>query len=482
MRRTGARGRLRRTWPQRLLIAFNVVMIVAALTAAASIKYAYRKAGEVHRVVLGGVLTSGDDAAPGGPENFLIVGTDDATGLAPDDPVLIGRPPGLRSDVMMLLRIDPSSEKASLLSLPRDLYVPIAGTKGSERINSAIAGGPERVVETVTDALQVPIDHYIGLNFLGFRDIVDAIGGVPIYFAEPVRDRHSGLSVEEPGCVTLDPVQALAYARSRAYEFFRKGRWHTDGTGDLGRISRQQDFIRRVLHRAIARGARNPAVLAGLIDAGVKSVTLDESLTYKQLGDLGNRFRHFNPETLETFALPVYDDVVRGAAVLRMDEHGSQRILDIFRGAPDEPSEMASFTVGVRNGSGGPGQAAAAAADLRTVGFNVPPGNIADADRFDYEQTVVQYGPGQEAAAELVARWLTSEPELAPADGLGAVDVVVISGQDYAGVLDAPREALTTTSSSDTIPDETTTTTPGSTTSTSVIGEVPGPPPPDVAC
>ena len=82
----------------------------------------------------------------------------------------------------------PRPEQAALLSLPRDLYVPIAGTRGSARINSAIQGGPARLVATITDALDLPIHHYVEIDFQGFRDLVDAVGGVPVYFPEPVRD------------------------------------------------------------------------------------------------------------------------------------------------------------------------------------------------------------------------------------------------------------------------------------------------------
>ena len=101
---------------------------------------------------------------------------------------------------------------------------------------------------------------------------------------------------------------------------FHDGRWRTDPTGDLGRISRQQDFIRRALQRAIARGARNPAVLDDLLDAAVDNVTVDDRLTPGDLVDLASRFRTFNPDNLETFSLPVYDAVVNGAPVLRLRE------------------------------------------------------------------------------------------------------------------------------------------------------------------
>jgi len=143
----------------------------------------------------------------------------------------------VRSDTIMVVRLDPATERAALLSLPRDLYLPISGTRGSARINSAIQGGPARLVATITDALDIPIHHYLEVDFQGFRDLVDAVDGVPVYFPDPVRDRRSQLNIPDAGCVTLDPVQALAYARSRAFEVRRDGHWEVDGSGDLGRIS-----------------------------------------------------------------------------------------------------------------------------------------------------------------------------------------------------------------------------------------------------
>jgi LCP family protein required for cell wall assembly len=480
---------LRRTWGQRLLLATNLLLIVACLATAGALAYAYDKAGQITRVSLGAVLDQPPAAAPGAPrapENFLLVGTDDATGLDPHDPVLIGRPPGLRSDTIMILRVDPSSERASLLSLPRDLWVRIAGTKGSERINTAIQAGPDALVETIRKDFGIPINHYVEVNFLGFRDLVAAVDGVPVYFPEPVRDRKTGLNIPQAGCAKLDPVQALAYARSRAYEFFSKGRWHVDGTGDLGRISRQQDFMRRVLRRAISRGARNPAVLNQLVNAGIHSVHVDDSLTISDLIDLGNRFRQFNPDTLSMYSVPVSDAVINGANVLRLDDRKAQPVLDIFRGVAQN-TDLSSFTVGVRNGTGASGGATRVADDLRSAGFNVPADGISDADRFDYARTTLFFQPEHREDAELVARYLKVDPVLTQSAYTAQGDVVLVSGADYAGVLDQPRAASPSTtptsaagggSSSSSATSSST----SSSTSTTVIGEVPGPPPPNVNC
>jgi LCP family protein required for cell wall assembly len=465
-----ARAKARRTWPQRLVLTFNIFVIVLSVTMAAGLGLTYKKASELPRVELGGALTP-EPQVPTAPQNYLIVGTDNAEGLDPSDPVLIGRPPGFRSDVVMVLRVIPNSEKALLLSLPRDLWVPIAGTRGSERINTAIQGGASRVIETIENDFDIPINHYVEVNFLGFRDLVGAIGGVPMYFSTPVRDKKTGLNITEPGCVTLDPVQALAFARSRAYEYYEGKRWHVDGTGDLGRISRQQDFLRRALHRAFAKGARNPLVLRDLVSAGLSTVKVDGSLTFADLAALADKFRSFNPDTLATYSVPVTDDVIGGAAVLRLQQNEAQPTLDLFRGRDTAVEALDSVLLFVQNGSGIPNDGSRLADELRTAGFNVPVGSEGDASTFDHPRTQLLYDSGKLAQAQLVASYLDPEPELIEAPYVSEGDVVVVTGSDSPHVLATPRpidpgSGLTSTSS----------------TTTTVVGVVPGPPPPDVTC
>ncbi len=468
----------RRTWPQRLLIAFNLCFIVGLLGTATGLGYVYSKYSRLPRVELGAVLS--DTSEPGEAENYLIVGVDSAEGLDPDNPVRAERERtvgGLRSDTVMILRVDPNAERAALLSLPRDLWVPIAGTRGNQRINVAIQeGGPEALIETVQDYLSIPINHYVQIDFAGFQDLVSSVGGVPIYFPSPARDRQSGLNVTEAGCIELDGPQALAYARSRAYQYFERGRWRTDPTGDLGRISRQQDFIRRALKRAVAKGVRNPVTLNRLIDVGLGSVTVDDRLKASDIFDLGNRFRTFNPDTLEMFALPVEDDTVGGAAVLRLQDKKAQPVLALFRGVQVGGVQPTSVRVKVLNGSGVAGQASTVSHALGRVGFGLA--GTGDAESFDFTQTIVRYASGDEEAADLVLRWLEAGAELEEVESLEGADVVVVSASDYDGVR---AEALPSTSTSATTAGSSTTRPTSSSTSTTIIGEVPEAPP-EEAC
>src|SRR5438067_1072359 len=426
----------RRTWPQRLMLSLNIFLILVCLVTAGGLQYFYSKVSHIGRVELGNSLTPSGDAARRGAENILIVGVDSGEGLDPNDPVLIGRPGGIRSDVIMILRLDPASDHAQLLSLPRDLWVPIAGMRGNDKINSTIQGGPRRLIDTIKADFGIAINHYIEMNFFAFRSVVQAIDGVPLYFPTPVRDRMTGLDVSAPGCVTLDPVQALAFARSRDYEYYEGGRWQTDPTGDLGRISRQQEFIRRVIRRAIDKGARNPSVLNDLIDASTGALHLDPTITPADLIDLGKRFKDFNPDNLETYSLPVVGANKGGASVVLLKTTEAEPTLNIFRGV--DADALDSILVVVQNGTTTTDMGATVANELRSLGFSVPDGFTNNAERFDFAQTTIRYLPGSETHAQLLASYLVAPAAFERVDFLLNADVSVVVGADWQGVRTSP--------------------------------------------
>lgn len=416
----------------------GAVSCVALLASAAGLTYLYRKYQRLPRVELSGVLESETPAGEAG--NILLVGVDNASGLDDDDPVRRGRDDLNRSDTIMVLRIEPDDQTAALLSLPRDLWVPVPDTNTSSRINSLIdRGGPELLVRAIDEYLGIPIKHYVQVDFASFQGLVDAIDGVPVYFPHPARDRRSGLVVRRAGCTTLDPRQALAYVRSRYYEEHVDGSWTRDPRGDIGRITRQQDFIRRALSRAISRGVRNPGVLDQLIDVGLEGITVDDELTADEIFSLGRRFRTFEPDNLVTYSVPVVDDEVGGASILRLDEEGAEEVLARFRtSAEGDDVAPEAVRVQVENGSGRTGQGSEAARDLGEVGFAVE--SVANAPGFSNDRTVIEYGPGQASAADAVARWLVVDAELRETDTRG---IVVVTGADWAGVRDEPRPPVT---------------------------------------
>jgi LCP family protein required for cell wall assembly len=324
-----------------LLLTFNSLLVVVCLVSAGALAWTYGQASELPRIDLGRSLS--EPVGGGEPQNVLLVGIDNGTGLESGDPVLRGRDLSLNTDTIMILRVDPATQQAAILSIPRDLYVPLAGG-GTNRINAALAlGGPERLIETIKQNFDIPINHYATVDFAGFRSLVDAVDGVPIYFPWEARDQNTGLFQYDPGCRTLDAEQALAFARSRHFEIKVDGRWREDPTGDFGRINRQQRFIEAALEKAVAKGVRNPFVLRDLLGVAQQNVTLDSEYTIADLVELGGQFRDFDPASLVTHTVPGTPRTVGAMSVVVMDDEAAQPIFDIFRGtapivAPEEPA------------------------------------------------------------------------------------------------------------------------------------------------
>jgi LCP family protein required for cell wall assembly len=446
-----AEVRLRRTWPQRLLIAFNVVLILLCLTGAGGLGYFYYKFGNLERVPLAkGILTP--EEPPGEPQNFLLVGSDSRAFVENEaDRESFGTETntgGQRADTIILVRVDPRSKHAAMVSFPRDLWVPIAPDGDHNRINTAFTNGPQQLIETIKTDFNIPIHHYAQVDFKGFQGLVDAVGGVVVYLASPVRDRVTGLHVVKTGCVELGGGQALAYVRSRHFQYQEDGRWKTDPRGDLGRIERQQDFIRRALREALSKGLTNPARLNRLVNVGLKNVQVSKSLDLRDIVNLGKNFRSLAPDTLSQYSLPVTSGrTSAGASVLRIeddDQDEAERIFDVFRGTPpasSQPVEPSAVSLRVLNGSGIGGQAGEASSALQQHQFTVgTPGNTSQVSR-----TTIRYGSGQEAKAHLLARYLVSGADIVGSSSLRSVDLELVTGSDFEGVRATPLPATATT-------------------------------------
>lgn len=486
------RKRPHRTWFQRSILSLNVSLIVVCLSTVSVLTWFEEQLGELPRQDFGeGVLS--ETEASGEPRNFLLVGIDQAAGLDPNDPVNIGRVAGSNlSDTVIVLRIVPDTNEAYMLSFPRDLWIPISGTGGSSRINTALGvGGPETLIRTIEEDFGIPIHNYVQVNFAGFKELVGVLGGVPMYFPNPVKDTKTGLYVEVPpggACVTLDQDQALAFARSRSYQTYdqESGTWDTDPSGDLGRIRRQQLFIRLALAQAVDKGARNTSTMQQFLEVGQDHVLLDDELAVGDLLDIGNQFKDFDPGELESYQLPVRLGSVGAASVVFLVEDEAQEILDVFRGTGGALSGNQAVRVNVRNGSGVSDQATMVADALAAHEFTVT--SAADADSLDYETTIIRYTPGNQILAAFLARYLDHNPQIQEVPSLGDANVELVTGRDFTSILSEPRgeddvsDLIPVRTSTSSVPAQvTTTTTPSEPTTTTTVGAVPDQPP-EVEC
>ena len=428
------------------------------------------------------------------PQNFLVVGSDTRElgdkGLADDGAIYGGggdkAPGGKRADTIVIARLDPAKATIELLSVPRDLWITSDGKE--QRINGSYNDGPQNLVDTIQENLGIPINHYVEVNFNGFKGLVDALQGVPLYFDRPVRDQNTGLNIKKKGCYTLDGVQALAFARSRHMVYSDGAKWISDPSGDLGRITRQQVFLRHALGKVSKMGLDDVDSLRVLTGVAVNNVTIDDTLGTKDIIDLARKFASFDASQMVVHRLSTQPmKTGNGSDVLQMSEADSQAVLDIFSGkapstaVPTVPTTVlgpANVTVDVLNGAGVNGLARKSADRLASVGFGI--GAVETGDRTN--ATEITYGGGAEAQAKVLASTISPEPAVkADADlGIGKVVITLAADLDVPGSSATPGASVTaaTTPAPTTVP----TSGAGTVTPEKTLGLNIGDPPPGMTC
>lgn len=304
-----------------MVVALAVLLAIPAAAFGLAAASAW---GDVERIALGDVLTG---AASG--TNYLVVGTDSRDGIDPDvdnaDVIFGPDVGGERTDTIAILRVD--GDSVSLLAIPRDLYVPLVDG-APNRINAAFAfGGPSALVRTVERELGIGIDHYLEIDLAGFLGLVDALGGVTIDFAHPAYDDRSGLAIDTAGPHRLDGAEALAFVRSRRYTEIIDGTAVIDGTSDLGRVERQQQFLASVM--AELGATRNPLTLLDALRAVGANVAVDDGMGLFAAARLGLTLRGADPTTATVPTARHITD--RGADVLVLTA-ASDAVLAEYRG------------------------------------------------------------------------------------------------------------------------------------------------------
>jgi LCP family protein required for cell wall assembly len=326
------RARRRRRFLRRpkLRWIFAFLLLLPILLGLFGYWYASSKFDEIGRVPVAAVLSppSGDGT------NYLIVGSDSREAVADagatDPNVQQGgeAPAGQRSDTMLILRIT-DGDGARIMSIPRDLFVTLPdGDEG--RINGAFNDGPSALIQTIQSNLDIPVHRYIEVDFVSFSGLVDALDGITLS-AElvpcPAFDDASGLFLPSAGPIVVDGATALSFVRSRHYTQDCGDGPETDPTGDLGRITRQQAFLRTVL--ADAGGSRNPLTLMRIADSVTGGLRIDDGMGLTDAVRFAWDMGKLDPVS---FVLPTFDfRTPAGAAVLGLVESEAPAVLDNFR-------------------------------------------------------------------------------------------------------------------------------------------------------
>ncbi|MCU4184363.1 LCP family protein [Acidiferrimicrobium sp. IK] len=484
-----------RTTGRKVLLGVNIVVATSLVLAGSAFGYAEWRLHEIRRVHIHSLTAVGHDSqstkvataksSAGPPETILLVGSDSRAALKGTASAgqygSATQVSGARSDTIILVRLVPATKQIEMLSIPRDLWLPIAGL-GHQKINAALGVSPDLLISTIQSQLGIDVNHYVDIDFQSFKDISNAIGGVSVYFPTPVRDaEETNFKIPAAGCVSLVGDEALAFVRSRMYQYYLDGSWHQEGESDLARIQRQQLFIRKMVGKAERTGLGNPLTLNAIIGGITKNLTVDDSFSVTAMLNLAQTFRSVNPASIQGVTLPTYPETLPGPNdVLMPQTQQDKAVIQQFLSFGETPTTTppstlpvlgstttstlppttvaaSSVAVHVYNGSGVSGQAGAAASALRSAGFDVL--SVGTASSYNHPSTIIQYSPGEQAAAATLQARIGGGATLEQVSGLGT-SLDLITGQSYSGVVPAgsARTGATTTTTSTTVPATTTTT------------------------
>ena len=363
------------------------------------------------------------------PVNILVLGSDRRKHLVGDTG---------RSDTIMLLRIDPASKSISMLSIPRDLRVEIPGF-GTDRINAAYSdGGPALSVATFKALTGLPVNHFIDVNFTGFTDMVDYLGGV---YIDVDRQYYNNTAVTGYSSINLN----AGYQRLNGSDALSFVRFRHDQLGDWGRMQRQQLFLRELKRQALRW--QNVLKLPQLISTMTRNTVSDVSsikklLSLVELG-LGANTQHIYQTHL--VGEPI---VINGADELQASPAEVAAVVDQFmhplrppvQQTEGESQPKSAFTVSVTNGGATAGSAVAAAGLLSVQGYTTAvAGNVLQGDSKAtlVYATQAYVGNARALAAMLVPSRVVT---VARAPGVQA-GVSVVLGPSYTGTLVLPHKA-----------------------------------------
>jgi LCP family protein required for cell wall assembly len=447
---------------------------VLVLLAGAAAGYGWYLNHEIHRIDLKNLTSSPAKGADAGTENILMIGSTDRCALKVQNPaygLCSQGVNGVNSDVVMILHLNPANGSLSILSIPRDLFIPNARAEGANKIDAGLYEGADQLINSIEEDFGIPIQHFVELNFDSFINVVNALGGVKMYFPEPVFDAYSGLNIQTTGCLTLNGTQALQVVRARHLQYKGPGvtttdpnYWPYENQSDLARIRRDHEFLRVLATAVKAKGLGNPLTDQSLVAGVVGQLTVDSGLSATDMISLVLTFHGVNVNSSPQLTLPVAVDqfgnyVYKGGSYGDIEfpaEPQDHSAIDQFLGLKPGDDTYAggalptpsTVTVSVENGSGATNQAADTADSLKALGFQI--GTIGDTTPVGQEaETVVYYSSKTSAniaAAQAVANSMSGAVIMAddPAQVQPGSQITVVTGTDFS-VNPPPTTATTGT-------------------------------------
>lgn len=443
---------MRERWPRTVLSIAAGVVLVLTLTGVAVEVASSRLESNITAVDISG--TTGREHTPlevrdadGNyrPMNVLLMGSDSREGQKSKkygDPNIYT---GERSDTAILLHLSADRSFATAVSIPRDTWVmlPACDVDGQTvgafegKFNTAFQiGGPGCTVKLVEQMTGLTVDNFAVIDFDGFKEMVDALGGVEVCLTEPASDPASKLELPA-GTSVVNGEQALSFVRAR--------KTLSDGS-DISRIKRQQAFLSAMIREASSTGLLlNPVRLYSTLSAATSGLTTDPGLAEMDvLRDLALSVRGMAPGDIafltmpwvergdgenvlvdEAAAAPIWKSIADDVPWIKPKKSGGQ--------ARPESSDLTvapdQITVRVLNGSGIAGRAAEVAAALEAQGFTVA--EIGDANRPDYATTEIRHDAASAESARTVLAAFRGATTVA--DPTSAT-VTIIVGTTYAGV------------------------------------------------
>jgi LCP family protein required for cell wall assembly len=358
--------------------------------------------------------------------NVLLLGIDQRPNDNPDT---------TRTDTMIVLTLDPATRTAGMLSIPRDLYVPLPNRNTQDRINTAhVYGGPSYAMETVAYNFGIPIQHYVRVNFNALTTLVDLVGGIDVYVDADINDptypdMNYGYDpfVISAGWHHMDGATALKYARTR------------HGSSDFFRMRRQQQVIMALRDRVLSTDAitkllpNAPQILQTLqssISTDLSASQIVQLILFVKDLPTGNITSVVVDEkSVQGWTTPA------GAQVLIPIRDEVRKLRDKLYAPPQQQSAVATPTlepgrISLQNGTNTQGLAAAAQASLKAKGFDVV--EVGNAPGEHPHTVIIDYHGRQEYVSQVAAALGVPGSAISTTlDSNNSLDALVILGDDY---------------------------------------------------